>query len=110
MENGIKTSYDLDEGTIEHILPENRDSHWSSQFSEEEHSNFIYSLGNLTLLEPIKNSKDAARQPFNEKLKVYNTSRFAMTKDIKGSEWSVKMIKHRQAKLAKIAAGIWKIE
>ncbi len=109
MENGIKTSFDLDDGTIEHILPENMDEHWSSLFSEEDHSNCIYSLGNLTLLEPIKNSKDAARLSFQKKLPVYNTSRFAITKEIKGNEWSVKMIKHRQANLAKIASGIWKI-
>jgi uncharacterized protein with ParB-like and HNH nuclease domain len=107
--DGIKTDYTTDDGTIEHILPENMSSHWSEIFNAEEHLRNVYMLGNLSLLENSKNSKEAAQKPFADKLKVYQTSRYALSKHITGAEWNIKMIQHRQAGLAKTACGIWKI-
>lgn len=108
LHNGIKADYQLDDGTIEHVLPENMDAHWGSIFKDEDHLQVVYMLGNLTLLEAKLNNKHAAQKPFLDKLKVYDLSRFAMSKEIRGSEWTIQMIKHRQASLAKIASGIWK--
>lgn len=106
--NGVKTDYQLDEGTIEHVLPENMDEHWNSLFSDEEHLANVYKLGNLTLLEPKLNNRQAGQKPFSVKKTVYEQSKFAISKEIKGEEWNIKMINHRQASLAKTAAGIWK--
>lgn len=106
---GIKTDYSTDDGTIEHILPENMDAHWSEQFNDEEHLKNVYMLGNMTLLEPSKNNRDAAQKPFLEKIPVYQTSKYSLSKDITGNDWSIKMIQARQARLAKVACGVWKI-
>lgn len=107
--DGVKKDYLLDDGTIEHVLPENMTDHWKQIFSEEEHSQVVYMLGNLTLLEPKLNYKEAGQKPFAVKKEVYAKSQYAMSNTIKADEWSVQMIKHRQAGLGKTAAGIWKI-
>jgi uncharacterized protein with ParB-like and HNH nuclease domain len=106
---GIKTDYAIDDGTIEHILPENMNAHWREIFNDEEHLRNVYMLGNLSLLETSKNNKEAAQKPFADKLKVYQTSRYALSNRITGTDWNIKMIQHRQANLAKTACGIWKI-
>jgi uncharacterized protein with ParB-like and HNH nuclease domain len=108
LENGIKTDFLIDEGTIEHILPENMDAHWSQLFNDEDHLRMVYMLGNLSLLEAKLNSKQAGQKPFAEKKLVYQKSQYALSKKIGGDEWSIQLIKHRQASLAKTAAGIWK--
>jgi uncharacterized protein with ParB-like and HNH nuclease domain len=108
MDDGIKADYVLDDGSIEHVLPENMDKHWSTLFSDEEHMSVVYMLGNLTLLEPKLNNRQAGQKPFSEKKAIYSSSRYALSRDIGGVEWSIKMIKHRQSSLAKTAAGIWK--
>lgn len=107
--NGIKTDYLIDDGTIEHILPENMTDHWKELFSEEEHLQVVYLLGNLSLLEPKLNNKEAGQKPFNAKKVFYSLSRYALSNTIKADEWNIQMIKHRQAGLAKTAAAIWKI-
>jgi uncharacterized protein with ParB-like and HNH nuclease domain len=108
LEGGIKTDYQIDEATIEHILPENMDAHWSGLFNDEEHIRMVYMLGNLSLLEAKLNNKQAAQKNFTEKKAVFQISQYALSKQIGGDEWSIQMIKHRQASLAKTAAGIWK--
>lgn len=107
---GIDTSFETDNGIIEHILPESYNEGWSSDFSEEEYENCLYLLGNFTLLESGKNNKEAAAKPYNEKKGVYETSRYALSRMVRASEWTPEMIKHRQIKLATIACGIWKIQ
>ena len=108
LEGGIKTDYQIDEGTIEHILPENMNAQWKDIFTDEEHVKMVYMLGNLSLLEPTLNHKQAGQKSFAEKKKVYQISQYALSKQIGGEEWTVQMIKHRQSSLAKTAAGIWK--
>lgn len=107
--NGIKTDFLLDDGTIEHVLPESMTDHWKRIFSEEEHSQVVYMLGNLSLLEPKLNNKEAGQKPFEEKKTVYAQSKYALSNSISAEEWSIQMIKHRQAGLGKTAAGIWKL-
>ena len=99
----------LDDGTIEHILPENMTDQWKQIFSEEEHNQIVYMLGNLSLLEPKLNNKEAGQKTFNQKKGVYAQSKYTLSNSIKAEEWSIQMIKHRQAGLGKTAAGIWKI-
>lgn len=108
LENGVNTDFQVDDGTIEHILPEKMDAHWSSIFSEDEHSRMVYMLGNMTLLEAKLNNRQAGQKPFEDKKAVYQNSRYAMSKAITGGEWNTQLIQHRQASLAKTAAGIWK--
>jgi hypothetical protein len=106
---GSEFDFDTDEGTIEHILPESLNDIWRENFREDQHEKCVYLIGNLTLLEPTKNNKEAADKSFTEKLIVYQSSKYALTTKIGGLSWTPKMIEHRQLGLAKTACGIWKI-
>lgn len=108
--DGSAYDFETDNGTIEHILPESHPVAWQTDFSEEEFERNIFMLGNLTLLEANKNSKEAADHAFDEKKKVYATSKFAVTKKIMDPHWTTQNIKSRQAHFAKLATAIWKIQ
>lgn len=107
---GVHTDFETDTGSIEHILPEAYTDEWAVSFSEEEFENNLYKLGNFSLLEAKKNNKDAAAKPFIEKKTVYADSRYVLSQMIEATEWTPKMIYHRQVKLASLACGIWKIQ
>ncbi|WP_415396736.1 DUF262 domain-containing protein [Sulfurimonas sp. CS5] len=109
IENGAKYNYQSDAGTIEHILPENLTEEWETIFSEDEHIRNVYKIGNFTILEANKN-RDIADKIFSIKQKVYATSKYSITNRIAASEWNISALKTRQAKLATIACGIWKIQ
>ena len=108
--NGNKYDYLTDSGTIEHILPENLTEQWEEFFSEDEHIRNLYKIGNLTLLEPNKNNKEAANHTINIKEPIFKTSKYAITNTISVSEWNTNAIKQRQADLGKVACGIWKVQ
>ena len=108
--NGVTHDFETDNGTIEHILPESFPQEWQEGFSEEEFERCVFMLGNLTLLEAAKNSRDAANFSFERKKSVYATSKFALTNKIDNLEWKPQTIRHRQAHLAKIAVSVWKIQ
>lgn len=107
--DGAKFDFETDEGTIEHILPESLNEDWRTEFTEEQHSKYLFMIGNLTLLEPTKNNKEAAAKPLLEKKAIYESSKYAITKQITNQTWTTKMIEHRQIGLAKTACGVWKI-
>lgn len=102
--------FETDSGTIEHILPESYPPAWQQDFSEEDFERNVYMLGNLTLLEAAKNNKAAADYPFEDKKKVYATSKFALTQHIDDPQWTPQNVKKRQAQLAKLATAIWKVQ
>lgn len=108
--DGSALDYESDTGTIEHILPESYPEVWQEDFTEEEFARNVYMVGNMTLLEPGKNGKEASNKSFPEKLKVYETSKYALTKHIDAPQWKTINIKHRQAHLAKLATGIWRLD
>lgn len=108
--NGLHADFEIDTGTIEHILPEAYTEDWSADFSEEEAENYRYRLGNLTLLESKKNNREAAAKSFEEKKEIYANSQYALSRKIEVTEWTPKMIHHRQAWIASVACGIWKIQ
>ncbi|MBK8969092.1 MAG: HNH endonuclease [Lewinellaceae bacterium] len=110
LHDGARLDFETDGGTIEHILPESRNENWQADFTEEQHLKYLYMLGNLTLLEPTKNNKEAADKAFIEKVQVYANSKYAITKQIQSTTWTPKMIEHRQMGLAKTACGVWKVE
>ena len=107
---GSMYDFETDNGTIEHILPESYPENWHTEFTEEEFERNVFMLGNLTLLEAGKNNKAAADNIFEEKKVVYATSKYALAKKIIDPQWSSQNIKSRQAHLAKLATGIWKIQ
>jgi Protein of unknown function DUF262/Protein of unknown function (DUF1524) len=107
---GSLYDFETDSGTIEHILPESYPEVWRNDFTEDEFERNAYMLGNLTLLESGKNSKGASDKEFEEKKRIYITSKYAMTKIIADPQWTPQNIKSRQAHFAKLATSIWKIQ
>jgi hypothetical protein len=101
--------FESDAGTVEHILPESYPEIWRETFSEEEYQRNVYLLGNLTLLEPSKNNKEAADFDFDHKKEIYATSKYSLTNKINQHSWTSNTIRQRQAQLAKLATAIWKI-
>lgn len=95
--------------TIEHILPENPGSVWDDFFSIDIQDDYIYRLGNYTLLEANINNKLDNNMPFSDKLKKYKTSSYKLSNEYCDYEkFTPNEIALRQNKMAKIAKGIWK--
>lgn len=96
--------YLLSDASIEHILPEEYSNRYP--FSKDQHQQYVYRLGNLTLLEEKKNNKIGGKE-IKEKRKAYATSKYKMTKQIDTQEWATTSIEDRQKKWAKHACQIW---
>lgn len=95
--------------TIEHILPENPGSIWDDYFPIEVQEDYIYRLGNYSLLEASINNKLDNNMPFSDKLSKYKTSSYKLSNEYCNYEkFTSKEISLRQDKMAKIAKGIWK--
>jgi hypothetical protein len=107
---GSLYDFETDTGTIEHILPESYPETYHEQFSEEAFEQHVFLLGNLTLLEPSKNKKEAADKPYKEKVSVFGSSKYALTKSIQYPEWTTSAIRQRQEHMARLATGVWKIQ
>lgn len=111
LENHLsQADYDFEEnpGTIEHILPENGNEYYLEQFPASIHESLVYRLGNYTILEDDKN-RECEILPFVKKKKVYQTSKYEMSKQIDYNDWTPNVIERRQEKLAQQATSIWRI-
>lgn len=95
--------------TIEHILPENPGSIWEKSFSIDIQSEYIFRLGNYTLLEANINHKLDSNTPFVDKLVQYKKSAYRLSNEYCNYEnFSPREITLRQDKMAKAAKSIWK--
>jgi uncharacterized protein with ParB-like and HNH nuclease domain len=95
--------------TIEHILPESPNDEWLDSFTNVDCHDYIYRLGNLTILESSKN-KEADRKVFAEKQEIYATSNYKLSKELVNfNDWSVASISDNQRNMANRAATVWKI-
>ena len=111
LENHLsQADYDFEEnpGTIEHILPENGNQNYINEFPQSIHESLVYRLGNYTILEEDKN-RTCETLPFDEKKKVYATSQYALSREIKSNIWSPNSLDIRQDRLANYASSIWRI-
>lgn len=103
---------DTDPATIEHIFPENPAEVWSAMIPRDRWEEYVYRLGNLTLLEPGLNRK-VGNSEFAAKSEAYAESTYTMTHtlpDMAPSEWTQELIQHRQIQMAKRAAHLWRID
>lgn len=93
---------------IEHILPKKpREGTWN-HITEDEHEEFLWRLGNLTLLGQEYNRK-ATNRDFIEKKKIYTNSKIPMTKELVNyTNWTAKEIAERQKEYTELALNIWK--
>lgn len=95
--------------TIEHILPENPGSTWDENFPTAIQEDYIYRLGNYTLLEANINNKLDNNMPFIQKLEKYKISSYKLSNEYCNYEkFTPKEIALRQDKIAKIAKSIWR--
>jgi uncharacterized protein with ParB-like and HNH nuclease domain len=95
--------------TIEHILPENPGSIWEESFALDIQEDYIYRLGNYTLLEASVNNTLGNNTPFADKLAKYKSSKFKLSNAYCNYEkFTPAEIALRQASMAKVAKGIWK--
>ncbi|MBV36362.1 MAG: hypothetical protein CMP47_13065 [Rickettsiales bacterium] len=104
---GTSRSLELDDGTIEHILPENPSRGWNSEFPTDAQEQYIYRLGNYTLLEPTIN-RNIGNAVFSNKRERYNDSQYAMTNNIEYVDWNIQNLTERQQQLARKACHIWR--
>jgi hypothetical protein len=103
-------SYDFEEhnATIEHILPENPSEEWENSFAKNVVENYVFRIGNYTLLEAGKN-RDIGNKIYSEKISLFETSTFQITKKINFPEWNANNLDKRQSDFARIATSIWRL-
>lgn len=94
---------------LEHILPKKADDSWD-MFSDEQKSELIDRIGNLTLLRAKLNST-LKNGPYCDKRAEYGESRLLITRQIHDEypEWNAENLEDRQKKLAALAARAWKV-
>lgn len=96
--------------TLEHILPQNPSSEWTSFFEDTEEMEYYSSyIGNMTLLSQSDN-KNLGNQSFAKKKEEYGKSSLEITRQIVSYQhWDRKNILARQKWLAEQAKDIWSI-
>lgn len=106
--SGDDEDYELSPATIEHILPENPEPDWMTNFPHSIQDSLVYRLGNYTLLEDDKN-RECASKNFSVKKGVYATSQYKMTNLITQNDWTPIALEDRQSKLADYASAVWRV-
>ncbi len=92
--------------SLEHIYPKNAEAEdWPNQ---EQLRPYLWSLGNLTVLERKLNRR-AGNRSFAEKRPVYEQSSIKLTKEIpeRWGEWTETSIRERTRELFEIAKKVW---
>ena len=101
-------SFSQNEIVTENAKPGNPSSEWETSFSADEQEDYIYLIGNYTLLEDTLNKK-ASDRLFNEKLLLYKSSNYKMSKDeLNYTEWTPIILRKHQDKMSKWACSAWK--
>ncbi|MCS6267094.1 MAG: DUF262 domain-containing protein [Vampirovibrio sp.] len=106
-----KEPVDLEQCTIEHIMPQKLSSQWIEELGSDWKrikEQYLHTLGNLTYTG--YNSK-YSNMPFQEKLtmsKGFNESRLRLNQSVKNKQyWTESAIKNRAEELAELALEIW---
>ncbi|RDB03980.1 DUF262 domain-containing protein [Runella aurantiaca] len=95
--------------TIEHILPEKPTDEWIEAFHNTDTSQYIYRIGNLTLLKTNTNNT-VGRKLFGDKYSEYKKSDFKLTNShLEYDKWDASTISSRQRDMATKVISIWKI-
>ncbi|NUQ24845.1 MAG: DUF262 domain-containing protein [Saprospiraceae bacterium] len=107
--SGQELDFDSELYSIEHILPEHPETGWEA-FSDQEHEQFVYRLGNMTLLRSDQN-RGLQNKPYAEKQPVLANANIHLTKKTaqKYAVWTTKQIVDTQRWMADQAKSIWKI-
>ncbi|GIU80981.1 MAG: DUF262 domain-containing protein [Acidobacteria bacterium] len=102
---------DIDSATysLEHILPQSPDEGWEA-FPDRDLENFIYRLGNMTLLETSLN-REISNKSYEEKRLTLQKSKVLLTRKLaeENENWTPERLDAWQRELAKIATATWRI-
>jgi hypothetical protein len=106
-----EVSSDVHKITLEHILPQNPNESWNDSFSsKDEHSSWVNTIGNLTLIEKTINKKIGNVGFSEKKAEAYQKSKLALNAQISEYDvWDITTIKDRANKLAIAAEQCWRI-
>ncbi|MGB3297337.1 MAG: DUF262 domain-containing HNH endonuclease family protein [Phormidesmis sp.] len=103
--------------TIEHVLPQNPDknSQWVQWFSDQERSQYVHKIGNLTLLSRRKNAQ-AQNYEFKKKKERYfsnsagGINSFVLTTQVlQQTEWTPEIIRQRQQESIEKLKKLWRL-
>jgi len=101
--------------TLEHILPVNPDEECKKYMiknrSWDDKDEWIYRIGNMTLLLDKSNKKAQNKSPKIKSKDIYSKgTKLEISKDLKSiTDWTSKEIEKRQERFAKSAVKIWKL-
>lgn len=106
--SGSQFQFEDASSSIEHILPEKPGVEWENLFPATDQEDYIYLLGNYTLLEEGLNNK-IGDNVFSEKLFYYKKSVYKMSNsELNYTEWTPVVLRNHQDKMAKWACNAWK--
>ena len=108
--SGQDFEFESDKYNVEHVLPENPGDEWCD-YDENAEEDFIYRLGNLTLMAASEN-RDLGNVGYETKRSAYESSVFAITRKIAEdyAEWNSDKIVARQNWLARQVVMLWRVE
>jgi hypothetical protein len=93
---------------VEHIMPQNLNSHWRQELGDEAariHSEWLHTPGNLTL---TGYNPELSDRPFSTKREQYANSNIVLTRNISSQpQWTEAEIEERGKELAERATRIW---
>ena len=99
--------------SLEHILPQNEEMHanWRDDFGVNlDPADYIYRIGNLTLLTKKLNRESADRSFEEKKSAALNKSDLLIDEYVRdANKWGNREIEQRQKQLAKYAVQVWKL-
>ncbi|MCG8388982.1 MAG: DUF262 domain-containing HNH endonuclease family protein [Cytophagales bacterium] len=106
-----KNSYDFESESynLEHIMPESIQEGWDN-IEDRDHDQFVYRLGNMTILNKRVN-RDLGNANFGTKKEKYLESEFSLTQRVanENSEWNPGRIAEHQKWMARQATATWRI-
>lgn len=108
--SGRSIDFDTDLASIEHVLPENPDAAWDALIEPARQPEWVYRVGNLTLLEPSIN-RQLGNALLAQKRAGYAASRYALSSELAAQapdEWTGAAIEQRQSGMARRAVHLWR--
>ena len=101
-----------DPATIEHVLPENPGEDWDLDFPGHHQDEWVYRLGNLSLLEASPN-RDVGNDGYPAKRPRYAESQYSLSRaiaDMAPEHWTSAQIESRQKGMARVAVHVWRTD
>jgi hypothetical protein len=107
--SGQEHNFTSDTFNIEHVLPQNAPDGWGG-FSNDEATNLVYRLGNMTLLQSGAN-RDIGIVSYAAKRTHYEQSGFHITRKMAqdNAEWTPERIAAWQSWMADQALSVWRV-